>query len=235
DRGAAHRRARHAGGARGYRAGGARRLDSFDRRRNEERARMATVDKAREQATTNGAGSGATIAVENPATGETIAHVPDLGAEQIAELARKARAAQPESAALGFDARGDVLRAMRNWLVTNRERMTQTIVEETGKTVEDAQTREVFLTADSLNFWAKKAEKYLADERIRSHSLFTLGRKLYLRYKPFGLVGVIGPWNYPLSNSFADCIPALMAGNAVILKPSEVTPLTSLFVEEGMR
>src|SRR4051794_8863807 len=196
---------------------------------------MATVDKPREQATTNGAGSGATIAVENPATGETIAHVPDLGAEQIAELARKARAAQPAWEAMGFEARGDVMRAMRNWLVQNRERMTQTIVEETGKTIEDAQTLEGFLTADSLNFWAKKAGKYLADERIRSHSLFTLGRRLYLRYHPFGVVGVIGPWNYPLSNSFADCIPALMAGNTVILKPSEVTPLTSLFVEEGMR
>ena len=75
---------------------------------------MATVDKARDQATTNGAGSAATIAVENPATGETIAHVPDLGADQIAELARKARAAQPEWEALGFEARGDMMRAMRN-------------------------------------------------------------------------------------------------------------------------
>ena len=51
---------------------------------------------------------------------------------------------------------------------------------------------------------------------------------MVLRYRPLGLVGVIGPWNYPLTNSFGDAIPALAAGNAVILKPSEVTPLTSL-------
>src|SRR3954447_5620507 len=196
---------------------------------------MATVDKTREQATTNGAGDGGTIAVENPVTGETIAQVPDLDDAQVAELARKGRAAQPGWEALGFEARGDVMLAMRNWLVENRERMTQTIVDETGKVREDAQQLEVFLTADTLSFWAKKAKKYLADERIRSHSVFTLGRRMYLRYRPFGLVGVIGPWNYPLSNSFADCIPALMAGNSVILKPSEVTPLTSLLVEEGMR
>ncbi len=61
------------------------------------------------------------------------------------------------------------------------------------------------------------------------------GKKLILRYRPLGLIGVIGPWNYPLTNSFGDCIPALMAGNSVILKPSEVTPLTSLLMAEGLR
>ncbi|MFL5885861.1 MAG: aldehyde dehydrogenase family protein [Thermoleophilaceae bacterium] len=196
---------------------------------------MATVDETRQQATTNGAGNGATIAVENPATGETIAHVPDLGAEQVSELAQKGRAAQPAWEALGFEGRGDVMLEMRHWLVNNRDRMVETIIEETGKTREDALMLELFLVADGLNFWAKKSQKYLAQEKVRSHSLFTIGRRLYVRYEPYGLVGVIGPWNYPLSNSFGDCIPALMAGNSVILKPSEVTPLTSLFVEEGMR
>ena len=61
------------------------------------------------------------------------------------------------------------------------------------------------------------------------------GKKLILRYRPLGLIGVIGPWNYPLTNSFGDCIPALMAGNSVILKPSEVTPLTSMLMAEGLR
>jgi acyl-CoA reductase-like NAD-dependent aldehyde dehydrogenase len=193
---------------------------------------MATVEQTR-QATTNG--TGATIAVENPATGEIVAHVPDMGPEQVAELARNARAAQPAWEALGFEGRGEVMLEMRGWLVRNRDRMLRTIVEETGKTIDDAQNLELYYTADSLGFWGKKAGSYLADERIRSHSVFVLGKKLYIRYKPVGVVGVIGPWNYPLSNSFADCIPALMAGNAVILKPSEVTPLTSLFVEEGLR
>jgi len=61
------------------------------------------------------------------------------------------------------------------------------------------------------------------------------GKKLILRYRPLGLIGVIGPWNYPLTNSFGDCIPALAAGNSVILKPSEITPLTSLLMAEGLR
>ena len=55
---------------------------------------------------------------------------------------------------------------------------------------------------------------------------------MVVRYAPVGVVGVIGPWNYPLNNSFGDCIPALAAGNAVVLKPSEITPLTSLLMAE---
>lgn len=195
---------------------------------------MSTVEQQPAAAAQNGHGA-PTIAVENPATGETIAHVPDLSAEQIADLARRARVAQPGWEALGFEGRTEVFREMRRWIVQNRERLVQTIIDETGKTREDAQTTELFLILDSLSFWAKKAPKYLADEKVRGSSPFTLGKKMYVRYRPYGLVGVVGPWNYPLSNSFGDAIPALMAGNSVILKPSEVTPLTSLLVEEGMK
>ena len=62
-----------------------------------------------------------------------------------------------------------------------------------------------------------------------------LGRKLVIRYAPVGVVGVIGPWNYPLNNSFGDCIPALAAGNSCVLKPASLTPLTSLLLAEGLR
>ena len=62
-----------------------------------------------------------------------------------------------------------------------------------------------------------------------------LGRKLVVRYEPVGVVGVIGPWNYPLTNSFGDCIPALAAGNSAVLKPASLTPLTSLLMAEGLR
>jgi hypothetical protein len=75
----------------------------------------------------------------------------------------------------------------------------------------------------------------MEDERIKTSSPLVMGRKLVVRYQPLGLIGVIGPWNYPLTNSFGDCIPALAAGNAVILKPSEVTPNTSLLMAEMLR
>jgi acyl-CoA reductase-like NAD-dependent aldehyde dehydrogenase len=194
-----------------------------------------TVVPEREQATAQQPAPGGDIAVENPATGEVIAHVPDMTQEQVAELARAARAAQPAWEALGFEGRGRILRRAQKWLVDNRERVIETIVSETGKTYEDALVAEVMYGANAFGFWAKNAPKYLADERIRSASPLVKGKKLVLRYRPLGLVGVIGPWNYPLTNSFGDCIPALAAGNAVVLKPSEVTPLTSLLLAEGLR
>ena len=175
------------------------------------------------------------IPVENPATGEVIGSVPDLSAEQVAELAARARAAQPAWEALGFDGRARVMLRAQKWLIDNSERVIQTIVSETGKSWEDAQVAEISYGAAAFGFWAKNAEAYLADEKIHTANLLVKGRKLVVRYAPLGLIGVIGPWNYPLTNSFGDCIPALMAGNAVILKPSEVTPLTSLLLAEGLR
>ncbi|MEO6495936.1 MAG: aldehyde dehydrogenase family protein [Solirubrobacteraceae bacterium] len=191
-----------------------------------------------EQASGNGAsspnpeGQQAEFEVFNPATGQVIAKVPDMSAEQVAELARKARVAQPGWEAMGFEGRGRILLRCQKWLLDNAERVIETIVSETGKTWEDAQLAEISYGANAFGFWAKNAEKYLADERVKSASVMLKGKKLILRYKPLGVVGVIGPWNYPLTNSFGDCIPALAAGNCVILKPSEVTPLTSLLMGE---
>ncbi|MGH2946938.1 MAG: aldehyde dehydrogenase family protein [Solirubrobacteraceae bacterium] len=174
------------------------------------------------------------IEVENPATGEVVRTVPVASPEKVRSMAERARAAQPAWEALGFEGRGRVLRRAQKWLVDNAERVTETIVSECGKTYEDAQN-EVAYGAMALGFWAKHAPEYLGDEKVRSASPFVIGRKLIVRYRPIGVVGVIGPWNYPLVNSFGDCIPALAAGNGVVLKPSHVTPLTSLLLADCMR
>jgi len=195
---------------------------------------MASTEAPATQST-NGAPTRPDIEVENPATGQVIATVPDLGPEEVKDLAAKARAAQPGWEALGFEGRGRVMRRAQKWMLDHADRVIETIVSETGKTYEDAQLAEISYGASAFGFWAKNAGKYLADERVKSSSPLVLGRKLIVRFRPLGLVGVIGPWNYPLTNSFGDCIPALMAGNAVILKPSEITPLTSLLMAEGLR
>src|SRR5947209_439401 len=174
------------------------------------------------------------VAVENPATGETVATVPDLGAEAVAEMAARGRAAQPGWEAFGFDGRARVLLRAQKWLMDNAEQVVSTIVSETGKTFEDATFAEISYGGGAFGFWAKNAGAYLADERVKSSQVLVKGKKLILRFRPLGLIGVIGPWNYPLTNSFGDCIPALAAGNSVILKPSEITPLTSLLLAEAM-
>jgi acyl-CoA reductase-like NAD-dependent aldehyde dehydrogenase len=176
-----------------------------------------------------------TIEVENPATGQVIRTLPVTSPEEVRVLADRARTAQPAWEALGFEGRGRVLRRMQKWVVDNSERVIQSLIDETGKTYEDAAVVELAYGAGALGFWAKRAPGYLADEKIRTSNPFVLGRKLVVRYRPVGVVGVIGPWNYPLTNSFGDAIPALAAGNGVVLKPSEVTPLTSLLLADGLR
>jgi acyl-CoA reductase-like NAD-dependent aldehyde dehydrogenase len=194
---------------------------------------MATVEQqSTATAATNGEGG---IPVENPATGEVIGTVPNRSPAEVAEIVARARAAQPAWEALGFAGRGRILRRAQQWVIDNSDRLIRTIISETGKTYEDAQLAEISYVANAFGFWAKMAPKYLADEKIRSANPFVMGRRLVVRFRPVGVVGVIGPWNFPLSNSFGDCIPALAAGNACVLKPSEVTPLSSLVVEDLVR
>ena len=199
---------------------------------------MATVEEhPAEATTTNGssANAAAGIPVENPATGEIIGTVPSRTPDEVRDMAARARAAQPAWEALGFEGRALVFRRAQKWIVDNSARIIETIVAETGKTYEDAQLAEISYGAASFGFWAKMAPEYLADEKVKTSSVFVKGRKLVIRYAPLGVVGVIGPWNFPLTNSFGDCIPALAAGNSVILKPSEITPMTSLLMLEMMR
>jgi acyl-CoA reductase-like NAD-dependent aldehyde dehydrogenase len=177
----------------------------------------------------------ASIDVENPATGQVIATVPVVSPDDVAERVARGRRAQPGWEALGFDGRAAVMKRCQKWISDNTERVIETIVSETGKAYEEALLAEVGYAGNAFQFWAKNAEKYLAEERVKSGSPFVKGRKLIVRYAPLGVVGVIGPWNYPLTNSFGDCIPALMAGNSVVLKPSEVTPLTSMLMGDMLR
>src|SRR5258708_3555489 len=161
---------------------------------------------------TNGGASSATIGVENPATGQLITAVPLLSPAEIEAMAQRARAAQKAWAALGFDARGRVMKRAKLWMLDNAERIIDVVVSETGKTYEAAQLADLGYTVTALAFWAKESKKYLADERLPSwNNPLAVGKKLIQRYEPIGVVGVIGPWNFPIANSFGDCIPALMA------------------------
>jgi acyl-CoA reductase-like NAD-dependent aldehyde dehydrogenase len=177
----------------------------------------------------------ATIGVENPATGEMITTVPLLGAGELRDMVGRAREAQPAWEAMGFDGRGRVLRRAQKWMVDNADRIIDVVCSESGKTYEDAQLADYGHTVAALGFWAKHAPKYLEDKHVPSwNNPIVAGKKLIVRYAPVGVVGVIGPWNYPITNSFGDCIPALAAGNSVILKPSKETPLSSLLMAEMM-
>ena len=174
------------------------------------------------------------LEVRNPATGAVLETVPVLRAAELEALVAAAREAQAGWQELGFDGRGEVLSRMRRWLLANAELVIETIVSETGKAYEDAQLLELGYALSALSFWPRRAPRFLGERRFLSRAPLLPGRRIVTRWVPRGVVGVIGPWNYPLLNSFGDAIPALAAGNTVVLKPSELTPLTSLLMARGL-
>jgi acyl-CoA reductase-like NAD-dependent aldehyde dehydrogenase len=192
---------------------------------------MSTVEETPVQ--TNGAPAAGQIEVLNPATGQVIRSVPDMTPAQVKDLVDRARAAQPGWQALGFEGRARYMIKLKSWFIDNKERVLASLMEETGKTREDALIADWIYVTDSFSFWAKKAESYLGEKKVRTHSPFLLGKKLLVRYDPVGVVGVIGPWNFPLALTIGDAIPALMAGNSVVAKPSEVTPLANMLIGQA--
>ena len=136
-------------------------------------------------------------------------------------LVARARAAQPAWEALGFEGRGRVLRRMQKWMVDNAERVIQTIVDESGKTYEDAARGRARLRRRRARLLGQaRARSTWPTRRSAPRTRSCSAASCVVRYRPVGVVGVIGPWNYPLTNNFGDAIPALAAGNAVVLKPS---------------
>src|SRR6201992_221927 len=170
------------------------------------------------------AGEPETLKILNPATGETIADLPIDGPEAVAATVARVRAAQPDWEAMGIEGRYHWLGKLRDWILDNSDRVLDTMQLETGKVRADASNEPAYL-ADTINFYGKQAAKVIGDEMVRPHSPLLAAKKLVVQSRPYPVVGIISPWNFPLILSLGDAIPALMAGAAVVVKPSEFTPL----------
>ena len=176
-----------------------------------------------------------TIVVRNPADGETVAVVDVATPEQVAATVARVRANQPEWEQLGFRRRAEWLGRLRDWMLDNADLITDLMQAETGKVRAEA-GNEAFYLADQINFWNRaNARRFAGEERVLGHSLLTISRKLRIQYRPYPVVGLISPWNFPLVLSLGDAIPALMAGAAVVMKPSEFTPLATEKVVDAWR
>ena len=177
--------------------------------------------------------SPARLQVTNPATGALLAELPAAGPAEVAAAVARGRQAQPAWAKLSFRERAAALRRLAGRILRDPE-LANTLMAENGKTRYEAEGMEVFYTCELTRFLTgRRGRRALADEWRRPF-IFAYKRARVVHH-PHGLVGVIGPWNWPLLNNFADCVAPLVAGNAVILKPSQVTPLTSLRVAELWR
>jgi acyl-CoA reductase-like NAD-dependent aldehyde dehydrogenase len=164
------------------------------------------------------------VEVRNPADGSLVGTVPDQTADEVRALADQLRAAQPAWEALGPKARARHLRKWLDWIVDNQDHILGLVHREAGKSWGDAQI-EILVCMEVINYYTKHGEDFLADETRMPHGPASLTKELRIKYRPYPLIGVITPWNYPLGMPFMDVPGALMAGAAVLTKPSEETPL----------
>jgi len=116
-------------------------------------------------------------------------------------------------------------------LVARPNDFASVVQRETGKSNVEALMMEVFASCDSLTYWSKRAAKILKDRKVRMHLLGPM-KQLRITYRPLGVVGIITPWNGPFVLSLNPTVQALMAGNAVVLKPSEASPMSGKLVED---
>jgi acyl-CoA reductase-like NAD-dependent aldehyde dehydrogenase len=160
----------------------------------------------------------------NPATGEVLATFPVHGRREVDAAVTAAREAASWWAGLGWSGRRIRLLAWKSYLVRYMGRLAQLMHEETGKPLDDAKL-EIITAVLHIDWAARHARRVLRPRRVRS-GLAAINQASTLEYLPLGVVGVIGPWNYPVFTPIGSIAYALAAGNAVVFKPSELTPLT---------
>jgi succinate-semialdehyde dehydrogenase/glutarate-semialdehyde dehydrogenase len=164
----------------------------------------------------------------DPATGEEIGRVPLASLEDVRQAVARARAAQPAWANLPFRERGRVILQARKLMLAERDQIAHLVSRETGKPVAEALSMEIVPTLDAMHYFAHAAENLLRPQKIDIGQYGLMGRSSTIVFKPLGVVGIISPWNFPLATPADEIVMALMAGNAVVLKPSELTPLIAL-------
>jgi succinate-semialdehyde dehydrogenase/glutarate-semialdehyde dehydrogenase len=177
------------------------------------------------------------VRLVNPATLEPRGELEIDDAIVVREAVERARKAQIDWAAADFAERARPLERAARLLATNADTFVDRIVAETGKPRTEALAAEILTAADVLQFYAKRARHILADRTVPVHLLKT--KKLRVTHRPLGVNGIITPWNFPFLLAINPSAQALVAGNTVVLKPSEVTPdsgrlVAELFAEAGL-
>ena len=170
--------------------------------------------------------------ITNPATGAPAGQVRWTDAADVARIAAGLREAQREWEARGAAGRAKVLARYAVWLGKHRAEIEELLIKETGKSATDA-AQEVPLILMIASYYIRTMEKALEPDKRPAALPFLSIKKIEVHYRPRAVVGIIAPWNYPVANALMDAIGALAAGCAVLLKPSERTPLTAELLMRG--
>src|SRR5450631_680791 len=168
------------------------------------------------------------IASTNPATGEALHEFECASEVDVHAAVSRAGSAQPSWAALGVKQRIAILREFQRLLHQKKSEVAQLITREAGKPYVEALLTEVLVVLDAARFLIDNAYRLLRDEPIPHGNLAMKTKSGRVLREPYGVIGIISPWNYPFSIPATESLSALVAGNAVVLKPSEFTSLTAL-------
>lgn len=179
------------------------------------------------------------LQLRSPVTLEPTGELICANEEDVAAAIAKARAAQPAWAATSMKARAAIVQRALEIVLTKQDEIIDTVVAETGKARTDAMTMEVFSVADSLCYYAKNAGEFLAPRKRKVHGVMGIAKQLRIVYKPLGVIGLITPWNGPFVLVMNQAVQAILAGNTVVAKGSEVTPFSAklaetIFTEAGL-
>ncbi len=175
------------------------------------------------------------LELRSPSTLEPIGEIEVQNADDVRAALERARKAQPAWAALPVEERARTLERALKLVIERQDEIIATVIEETGKAQGEALSMEIFASCDVLSYYAKRAPKFLRPEKRRLHGMLRFLKKLQVVYRPLGVVGVITPWNGPFILSLNPSAQALVAGNAVLLKPSEITPRSGALAGEILR
>ena len=161
----------------------------------------------------------------NPATNKEVGRVKNFSAEEVKEAMEKSRRAFSDWSETSFSERKRIVMRAREVILGEMDEIARLISDEMGKPVAEAFSAEIAPVLDLMQYFAKNTAKILKPRKINIGQLKFLGRSSKIIYKPIGVVGIISPWNFPFAIPLGEVVMALMAGNTVVLKPSELTPL----------
>jgi len=168
------------------------------------------------------------VVSRNPATGETLREIACTPEREIREAVARARAAQPAWSDMGVRRRGAILKNFQRLLLERKRSVAELISREAGKPYAEALTTEIVVVLDSARFYIESSLALLRDKRLPHGSLAMKAKSGRILRQPYGVIGIISPWNYPFSIPATEGLCALAAGNAVVVKPSEFTSLAAL-------
>ncbi|MBZ5656653.1 MAG: aldehyde dehydrogenase family protein [Acidobacteriia bacterium] len=175
------------------------------------------------------------LASVNPATGEVLGELDCAGPTEVRAAVARARAAQPDWNAWGIRNRVQVLRRFQQNLLASKSDIARRITQEAGKPYVEALLTEVLVVLDAARFLIENAFPVLREEKLPHGNLAHKTKSGRILHEPYGVIGIISPWNYPFSIPATETMAALVAGNAVILKPSELTPLIAIELQSLLR